>query len=352
MIAYIKTMDYKEQTAALNLISIRDIASFLGQSLPERGAALCPFPDHPEKNKSFEIKKSGVRWQCYGCNRSGGSIDFVSVYLGTNFITAKKWLASKVGLEANHATVKSVLEKASASKRKVQVTELIDYDAYATFLEMCPLQESGSAYLNRRGFSKELLRNFRIGQIGSARFIAQELVLKFGIRRMIDAGLITKRSTATNIRLTMPDHTIVFPFNEQGKTTYFQGRVLGDAKSGQKWFNLPGRKRRTFNADRLHEEGSSLAICEGVSDTLSAEELGLPSIGILGVSDGFSKNEIQKMRGRDIILLLDWDTPGEMRAKTLEAELCRHGVMVTRKSQPGPGVKDMNQFLMSERGLV
>ena len=217
---------------------------------------------------------------------------------------------------------------------------------------MCPLQKSGNVYLSSRGFSEELLRKFRIGQIGNARDIGQELVRKFGVGRLIDAGLITPRSTATNIRLTMPDHTIVFPFIERGKIAYFQGRVLGEAKSGQKWFNLPGRTRRTFNVDELDAKGSQLAICEGVSDTLSAEELGFRSIGILGVSYGLPDDQIQKLKGKDIILLLDWDDAGEARAATLEEELCKRGIMVTRKSQPSPGIKDMNQFLMSARGLA
>lgn len=111
----VNMMNYKEQTTELNLIPIRDIASWVGQNLPERGSALCPFPDHPEKNKSFEVKKGGVRWQCYSCNRSGGSIDFVSAYFGYDFITAKKWLLSKTGTSSRptplRRAVKVVAEK-------------------------------------------------------------------------------------------------------------------------------------------------------------------------------------------------------------------------------------------------
>nr|WP_319484744.1 CHC2 zinc finger domain-containing protein [uncultured Cohaesibacter sp.] len=232
-------MDYKEQTAALNLIPIRDIASWFGKNLPERGAALCPFPDHPEKNKSFEIKKDGVRWQCYACNRSGGSIDFVSVYLGFDFITAKRWLASKAGLAPNQAIPRSVPKKRNVTSQEAQPAERIDFEVYEAFLEMCPLGQSGFDYLGGRGLSAGLLERFRIGQISSATVLAKELVRKFDVDRLIESGLITSRSTSTNVRLTMPNQTIVIPFIEREKVSYFQGRALGEVKTGQKWFNLP-----------------------------------------------------------------------------------------------------------------
>ena len=86
-------MGYREDTAALNQITIQEVGNLLGLRLPRHGTIRCPFPDHEDKTPSFELKRSGTYWICYGCQRRGGSIDFVKSYFCIGFMEAKAWLA-------------------------------------------------------------------------------------------------------------------------------------------------------------------------------------------------------------------------------------------------------------------
>lgn len=341
-------MDYKEQTIELNKIPINEVAGYLGIKLRKVGSALCPFPDHNERNASFEIKKGGIRWECYSCNRKGGSIDFVSTYMGCDFISAKNWMVSHIGtsLLPTHRYIPAKSKPLILLKNQPR-----DSEVYEHFISLCPLQASGNDYLNNRGISQKTLDRFCVSQIDSSIKISHELTNKFGFERVKKSGLISKHSRPNNTRLFAPDEALIFPFFEDERIVYCQGRILGGVKGFQKWFNPIGISRMTYNTDALNTEDNEIAICEGVSDTLSAAELGYAAIALLGVSGELSVAETKKMLDKDVLILLDWDEPGESRASKLEAELIQIGLIVTRKSRPQAEINDLNEYLMALRGL-
>lgn len=43
---------------------------------------LCPFPDHPEKTPSFHFNSDEERFYCFGCQRGGKSVEFLSYLEG------------------------------------------------------------------------------------------------------------------------------------------------------------------------------------------------------------------------------------------------------------------------------
>lgn len=57
-----------------------------------RYVGLCPF--HDEKTPSFTIFTKENNWHCFGCHRSGDSIDFVQQLDGITFIQAVKKLTN------------------------------------------------------------------------------------------------------------------------------------------------------------------------------------------------------------------------------------------------------------------
>lgn len=84
-------------------------------------------------------------------------------------------------------------------------------------------------------------------------------------------------------------------------------------------------------------------------DTLSAIELGYDAIGLIGANMGLNKEHLRRLRGKHVVILLDWDQTGENRAAELQNELRSFGIASTRKKRPSLGVKDVNDHLMIAR---
>ena len=348
-------MDFKSKTDTLNKIPIQQVAGWLGVTLPKKGCARCPFPDHDDNNPSFEIKSSGTRWICYGCNRNGGSIDFVKEYNGIDFLAAKQWLENQAynGKSAPR-TVKKVAKK--QNEEPAQSDEVQDKgghsDIYAFLLTLCPLLETGKNYLLSRGITAETIEAFKVAQMPRHN-VLPKLLSKFGFERIHAAGLLTKKSTAEAPRIIFLQNSIIFPFLEGDKAVYLQARALAGAEQYGKWRNLNFHPRRIYNVDAIIQNSKQpFAICEGVIDTLSAIELKYAAVGMMGVSAKFTPDQIRALRKKEVEILLDWDPPGEKRAQSLREELNQYGVVSIRKKLPSTTASDLNEYLKEKRGLV
>ena len=316
-------MNMKEQTAELNRIPIKAVGRYLGLDLPANGSARCPFPDHDDKSPSFEIKQNGMYWKCYGCNASGGSIDLVKHMLGISFLDARSWLLERTSnsYSTNQSrSFKQLLPTAGSNQtdRPVSPESVPDLELYAKFLELCPIQPKGRSYLSSRCISNSTIEHFQIGQISSSGAI-DEIVRAFGFDRTSAAGLLTKRSTAQRHHLIFPNNSLLFPYLTDAGIVYFQSRSIDDSATGSRWRNLNHRRRRLFTESILDDSSvKSVAICEGVMDTLSAYELNMEAVGLIGVSAKPTKEQNLKLRSKKSVqILLDWDEKGEERSNQL-----------------------------------
>lgn len=343
-------MDFKEETNALNQISIQLVASLLGLELPARGMVRCPFDDHVDSNPSFEVKTSGNRWICYGCNRSGGSIDFVKIYSSLSFLEAKRWLAACSAGSSPSLSRRQIIassKQAKPSRNDDGGETPPDHEVYEKLLQLAPLQQSGRQYLSERGITSNTIAKFKIGQLNNNKAVLSELICIYGFERINDAGLLTRNSSPKNRHLLFQNRSLLFPFYESGSLTYMQSRVIEKTNFKGKWRNLNYRKRRIYNVDALLDKNVGiLTICEGVMDTLSAIELGYVGVGLIGVNAKFSTEQLIKLRGRQVNILLDWDTAGEDGAKELQQTLRKFGITSTRKSRPSAKANDLNEYLM------
>lgn len=351
-------MGFKEDTKALNRMTVQTVGELLGLHLRLRGMSHCPFLDHDDSTPSFEIKNCGTRWECYGCNRRGGSIDLVKIYHGTDFSKAKAWLMNRTGLAPSSTASLRVRRNLvaplnpSTQSSNDTVESPPDHEVYKAVLLHTPLQSSGREYLVGRGLSEETISNFHVGQLSNRNNLLRELICSFGYRRIKAAGLLTKQSTAQNTRLLFPEDSIVFPFFENDLPVYLQARVIVGTVNRGKWRNLNDRRSRLYNIDALFETGRShLAICEGVIDTLSATELGFRAIGLMGVNAQFGDEQVKQLRGKEVAILTDWDAPGERRAIELQKQLRRFGITSIRKRRPSSSAIDLNDYLMEKKRL-
>src|SRR6185312_12174538 len=70
-----------ERWSAARCIPIRDVAARYGIKL-RKGSNRCPFPDHDDNEPSFLFNEHRNNFKCFGCGRSGSSIDFMSALSG------------------------------------------------------------------------------------------------------------------------------------------------------------------------------------------------------------------------------------------------------------------------------
>lgn len=299
-------MNMREQTAELNKIPIQVVGNYLGLELPSTGSTNCPFPDHADKSPSFEIKKNGIYWRCYGCNISGGSIDLVKQMRGVSFIEARSWLLDRTSnlsrrYSARHRQTTQRNPTPVQLNKPVEPESSSDFELYTEFLALCPLLPEGQHYLASRCISEKSIELFRIGQIKD-RSAIEKLVRVFGFKRVHSAGLLTTKSTAQHFFPVLSLNSLLFPYLEDGEIVYFQSRSLTDRAQNRCWRNLNYRKRRLFNSGVLGDQKKkNIAICEGVIDTISAHELNIPAVGFIGVSTNFTTDEISKLQKKNAV---------------------------------------------------
>lgn len=349
-------MDFRQETARLNSTTIKRVGELLGLKLPLRGTVRCPLPNHDDKNPSFEVRKEGTRWNCYGCNRSGGAIDLVKHYQGVDFTTAKRWLAQRLDYKRSSPS-RAGAERESRRSASIPVPlhdqtreNPPDLGVYEALLQQSPLQQQGLDYLLLRSLSPTTIAVHRIGQIGDSRTMLDFLIRNFGYQRVEAAGLLTKRSTRSHNRLVFGTGDILFPFIENDRVVYLQTRNALPNSGSIKWRNLSNRTRRIYNVDALHgPQDVPFAVCEGAIDALSAIELGYSAIGLLGANAQLGGTQLKVLRKKRVHILLDWDHTGERRATQLQHEFRRNGIVSVRKSRPSPNAKDVNDYLRELR---
>ena len=71
---------------------------------------------------------------------------------------------------------------------------------------------------------------------------------------------------------------------------------------------------------------------------------------MMGVSATLAPEQMERLRGREVNILLDWDTAGEARSAKLQAEMRLFGIASTRKRRPSATATDLNEYLMERKG--
>src|ERR671931_2162436 len=106
-----------EQIAAAN-----DIVEVIGTYFPLKRAgasfkALCPF--HQEKTASFHVSPQRQTFHCFGCGAGGSVFRFVMDYEHTDFPSAVRKLAARVGITVVETRGGGEEDRQHESRRKL-----------------------------------------------------------------------------------------------------------------------------------------------------------------------------------------------------------------------------------------
>jgi DNA primase len=224
---------------------------------------------------------------------------------------------------------------------------LPDPEVYEWVLERSPLGPEAIGYFADRAITEATLRAFRAGQVPSPVTLAKEAAGRFGHMRVKAAGLLTRRSTPGRPVCVFPQGSVVFPFLRDGHCEYLQARSISGDKL--RWISLSGIRPPPFNAGLLDDlSATEVVLCEGISDTLSAQELDRKAVGLLGAGASLTDSDARLLRGRDVYVVADHDAAGGRMGARLHGQLVRAGAHPIIQRLP-EGCGDLNEYLVNLR---
>lgn len=207
-------------------------------------------------------------------------------------------------------------------------------------MEQSPLEETGRAYLSSRGFTPDTLAKFSLGQVVDPSRLVEGGISRWGAGPLVEAGIL--RETTWGLKSLFVAETILFAFERDGRVTYVQGRAMRDDAS-YRWIGPANLGKPLFNADALNlaRLGRPIHLCEGVTDTIAATQLGKLAVGVLGASSLTSELAAQ-FDGMKVILLPDGDRGGELFERNARSIfLTRNTYLQVRRLPPGKDVADL-----------
>src|SRR5438105_597632 len=344
-----------EQIAAAN-----DIVEVIGAYFPLKRAganfkALCPF--HQEKTPSFTVSPSRQTFHCFGCGVGGSVFRFVMDYEHTDFPSAVRKLAARVGI--------TVVEKRGAAdenrQHETRRTLLkLHGEAAQWFHENLIKREVGEParqYLKQRGITAEIAKRWQLGYAPDEwdAFGGWARARGYDARDLITSGLVkTKDETDSDQNQTSnlrPQSSydrfrgrIMFPIhNDVGEVIAFSGRLLKNEEGAAKYLNSPEtplfRKGNVLfglhKSKRALIEANSAIVCEGQIDLISLFEAGITNV-VAPQGTAFTEGQARILKRfiNEVVLCFDADTAGQKAAERSLDALLQNDLIVRVAEMP------------------
>lgn len=326
-------------------ISINNLATMLGMEIKGLRARCYNSKKHKNNDNHFSLHfdKKTNRYKCFVCQESGDVIDLYVKVKGKEFKQAVEELAKLCGLAYNTIVTKR-RDKIPMNKKSLIEAKYNDYSGiYEELYNFCKgIDQESENYLVNRGLKKETINKFNIFSIKDYKTTEEHLKSKYNIEQLKMAGLLNDIGN-----LIFTKHKIIFPFFQNGKIVFLQGRLNKDLES-VKYLNLNGRPVTLYNIDTLTDiqKNEKIFITEGVLDALILLQNGYRAIGIIGVNN-FKYDYIDMFKGLDIVLALDNDPAGEEAIYRLAKMFYSKGQGISALKLP-EGVKDITDFFTSK----
>ena len=293
-----------------------DILEVISQyvDLKQRGAnyfGICPF--HDEKTPSFSVAPSKQIYHCFGCNSGGNVFSFIMEYQNISFPEAVKFVADRYN-------IKIEFEKKDFQSEKYTGLYELHNIAMQLYQDNLFSKEGSSAldYLNERGLSEDIIKQFKIG---FAKDSWDHLVSKvkgkgFSKNQISQSGLFTLSDKGVFDRFRS---RIMFPiFHPSGKVIAFGGRIF-NSDDPAKYLNSPEtplyHKSSVFyglqaTRDSIRKNNSAILV-EGYMDFLKLYQGSVSNI-LATSGTAFTKKHVSSLNRitKRVILLYDGDDAG------------------------------------------
>jgi DNA primase len=339
-----------EQIAAAN-----DIVEVIGSYFPLKRAganfkALCPF--HQEKTPSFMVSPSRQTFHCFGCGAGGSVFRFVMDYEHTDFPSAVRKLATRVGITLVETRAAADEDRRYEARRTLLK---LHTDAAGWFHENLlkrDLGEPARKYLKHRGITAEIAKHWQLGYAPDEwdAFGSWAHAHGYHTRDLITSGLAKTRNDAESApseRSSAYDRfrgRIMFPIcNDVGEVIAFSGRLLKDAEGAAKYLNssetpLFRKGSVLFGLDKTKRaliEANCAVVCEGQLDLISLFEAGITNVvAPQGTAFTESQARVLKRFVNEVVLCFDADAAGHKAAERSLDALLQNDLIVRVVEMP------------------
>lgn len=270
--------DAKEEVRAR--LNIEDVISEYVQ-LKRAGRnfkGLSPFTS--EKTPSFVVSPDKHIWHDFSSGKGGDVFSFVMEVEGIDFREALEQLARRAGVDLSVYDTKQSGEIAKKKKKLLEITEWATKYYQQSLIRN---QHALEYVFKKRGLSKDIVTEFRIGYApddGDAliRFLAKKGYSK---QELSDAGLTNRfGGDIFRGRVTIP------LMDGSGQVIGFTGRILKDDPKAPKYLNTPqtllyDKSRHVFGLSQAKEairKADAGVIVEGNMDVISSHQAGVANV--------------------------------------------------------------------------
>ena len=289
----------------------------------------CPF--HDEKTPSFVVSPTKGIYKCFGCGKGGNSIMFVQELQGANYPEALRYVAAKYNIEIVEESLTVEQEsKLSAKESQLIATKFASEYFQDTLWNTEEGKTIGLSYFKQRGFSDEIIKQFKLGYSPKKQNAFEKAALKAGYDKniLIESSLIGENEEGKTYD-KFRERTI-FPIHSySGKIIGFGGRAFNaDAKS--KYLNsgetLIYDKSKVLYGLDISKQAISRAnkcfIVEGYTDVISMHQNGIENVvSASGTALGTYQIGLIKRSTNNVVLLFDGDNAG-INATIRSIDLC------------------------------
>ncbi len=297
--------------------------------------ALCPF--HNEKTPSFTVNTEQNFWYCFGCQEGGDIFTFVQKMEGLDFRESLEKLAERANVELPRYTPRNKEEK----NKKQTALDILQLTTKIYQQQLIKNKKSPEIlkYLKKRGFTKAVIRDFKIGYApDSWRAITDYLATKkkFIPADIVQAGLAihkdnTNQQDIQNYYDRFRDR-IMFPIIDiNGKTIGYSARIApgGDEKNA-KYINSPQSivydKSKVlyglYQARQSIRQRGYAIIVEGNADVVLSHSINVKNVvAVSGTALTNEQIKILKRYTNKVMLNFDMDGAGQ-KATRKSIQIC------------------------------
>ncbi|GAB6100277.1 DNA primase [Halanaerocella petrolearia] len=289
--------------------------------LKEKGNSymgLCPF--HNEKTPSFNVNADRQLYYCFGCGVGGNIFNFIMEIEGFDFVETVEYLADKANID---------LPKKESSpqdrKRRNQRQQIFEIHKLATRFYQYLLSESdigqkGYQYLKGRGFTEEIIKEFKLGFAPDRWEQLYKFLRKKGYsdKVLAKSGLVISRNKSTGYYDRFRNRVVFTICNHRGQPIGFGGRVL-DSDDKPKYLNSPetpifDKSRNLYGlnlAKKSIRASEEAIIVEGYTDVITAYQYGIRNVvASLGTSLTKEQAKLLHRYAEKVYIAYDADTAG------------------------------------------
>ena len=277
----------------------------------------CPF--HDEKTPSFYVNDQKQFYHCFGCGAHGDAISWMVDHAGLQFMDAIKELAGMAGMEVP-APDPVQAKKAEARASLIDVTEA----AQRFFVESLSGPSGGAAreYLQRRGFSPQVMREFGFGWAPDDRQALPRALSQFGEDMLEAAGM--RAHNEQGERYDRFRGRVMLPIQDaRGRVIAFGGRILDKRDGVAKYLNSPDTElfdkgRTLYNLHRAApaaRQSGRVVVVEGYMDVIALANAGIAdAVAPLGTALTEMQLEMLWRMVDAPVLCFDGDAAGQRAA--------------------------------------